>query len=73
MYKVSTIDWGFCNPKHLDAVINDFRIQASNRKTVIARTGDSCFPPTNCPQWAYIGIERRRTEYKVILNYYYQV
>jgi len=70
MYKVSTVDWGYCKPRHLDAVVNDFRIQAGNRKTNIIKMYEDFLPSADCLRWACIGIKRCKTEYKVILNYY---
>jgi hypothetical protein len=65
----STIESYYCKPKYLSAVVNDLRIQSGNRHIIICKM-DGSFKIPKRSRFAVIAIERRKTEYHVILNYY---
>jgi len=68
--KMSTVNWSYCKPKALDAVINDFRRQAGSLHVAIVPMYNDFVPSANITRWACIGVKRCDVEYKVILNYY---
>ena len=71
--KMATVDWGYCKPKALDSVINDFRYQAGSLKVAIVPMNSDFIPSVDATRWACIGVKRCGREYKVILNYYYRI
>jgi len=65
--RISTVDYGYCDPANLCGLVNHFRAMAGNRKTLVLPIGADYTMDRD--RLAVIGIARRLRDYYVILNY----